>query len=111
MATVIKEIQAEDRRYDLLDGAGSDAVHKDPQYGYGVTRLITTDGNIFGTGIAYSLGGGTNLVTAAIDLLSESLVGKEIENLMSNFGYFQKSLAEHHHIRLLGPHKGFIQHA
>lgn len=108
MATVIKEIHAEDRRYDLLDGAGSDAVHKDPQYGYGVTRLITKDGNISGTGIAYTLGGGTNLVTAAIDLLSESLVGKEIEDLMSNFGAFQKSLAEHHHIRWLGPHKGVI---
>ena len=54
MATVIKEIQAEDRRYDLLDGAGSDAVHTDPQYGYGVTRLIAKDGNISGTGIAYT---------------------------------------------------------
>ncbi|NRB44284.1 MAG: mandelate racemase, partial [Verrucomicrobiales bacterium] len=108
MDTVIKEIRAEDRRFDLLDGAGSDAVHKDPQYGYGVTRLISSDSQCSGTGIAYTLGGGTDLVSSAIKLLSEPLIGKEIEELMSEFGAFQRSIAEHHQIRWLGPHKGVI---
>ena len=107
MATIIKEVHAEDRRYDLLDGAGSDAIHKDPQYGYGVTKLIT-EGEISGTGIAYTLGGGTCLVSSAIKLLSEPLIGQDIEELMSDFGAFQKSLAEHHQIRWLGPHKGVV---
>lgn len=107
MATIIKEVHAEDRRYDLLDGAGSDAIHKDPQYGYGVTKLIT-EGEISGTGIAYTLGGGTSLVSSAIKLLSEPLIGQDIEELMSDFGAFQKSLAEHHQIRWLGPHKGVV---
>ena len=108
MDTVIEEIRAGDRRFDLLDGAGSDAVHKDPQYGYGVTRLISTDSQCSGTGIAYTLGGGTDLVSSAIKLLSEPLIGKEIEELMSEFGVFQRSIAEHHQIRWLGPHKGVI---
>ena len=108
MDTVIEEIRAEDRRFDLLDGAGSDAVHKDPQYGYGVTRLISSDSQCSGTGIAYTLGGGTDLVSSAIKLLSEPLIGKEIEELMSEFGAFQRSIAEHHQIRWLGPHKGVI---
>ncbi|MDP6859221.1 MAG: enolase C-terminal domain-like protein [Verrucomicrobiales bacterium] len=108
METVIKDVRAEDCRFDLLDGAGSDAVHKDPQYGYGVTRLITEDPQCSGTGIAYTLGGGTDLVSSAIKLLSESLIGKEIEELMSDFGAFQRSIAEHHQIRWLGPHKGVI---
>ena len=108
MSVVIKEIQAEDRRFDLLDGAGTDAVHKDPQYGYGVTRITTDDKKFFGTGIAYTLGGGTELVRYAIKLLSHELVGKDIEVLMSEFGSFQRSLAEHHQIRWLGPHKGVI---
>jgi L-fuconate dehydratase len=106
--TVIEEIRAEDRRFDLLDGAGSDAVHKDPQYGYGVTRLISSDSQCSGTGIAYTLGGGTDLVSSAIKLLSEPLIGKEIEELMSEFGAFQRFIAEHHQIRWLGPHKGVI---
>ena len=108
MDTVIEDIRAEDRRFDLLDGAGSDAVHKDPQYGYGVTRLISSDSQCSGTGIAYTLGGGTDLVSSAIRLLSEPLIGKEIEELMSEFGAFQRSIAEHHQIRWLGPHKGVI---
>ena len=108
MDTVIEEIRAEDRRFDLLDGAGSDAVHKDPQYGYGVTRLISSDSQCSGTGIAYTLGGGTDLVSSAIKLLSEPLIGKEIEELMSEFGAFQRFIAEHHQIRWLGPHKGVI---
>tara|TARA_B100000579_G_scaffold109571_1_gene87421 strand:+ start:1558 stop:2796 length:1239 start_codon:yes stop_codon:yes gene_type:complete len=108
VSVVIKEIQAEDRRFDLLDGAGTDAVHKDPQYGYGVTRITTDDKKFFGTGIAYTLGGGTELVRYAIKLLSHELVGKDIEVLMSEFGSFQRSLAEHHQIRWLGPHKGVI---
>ena len=87
---VLKEIRSEDRRFDLLDGAGSDAVHKDPQYGYGVTRLISSDPQCSGTGIAYTLGGGTDLVSSAIKLLSEPLIGKEIEELMSDFGAFQR---------------------
>ena len=108
METVIKDIRAEDRRFDLLDGAGSDAVHKDPQYGYGVTRLITEDSQCSGTGISYTLGGGTELVSSAIKLLSEPIIGKEIEELMFEFGAFQRSIAEHHQIRWLGPHKGVI---
>ena len=108
MSVIIKEIQAEDRRFDLLDGAGTDAVHKDPQYGYGVTRITTECNKFLGTGIAYTLGGGTELVREAIKLLSHELVGKDIEVLMSEFGSFQRSLAEHHQIRWLGPHKGVI---
>ena len=57
MSVVIEEIQAGDQRFDLLDGAGTDAVHKDPQYGYGVTRITTECNKYLGTGIAYTLGG------------------------------------------------------
>ena len=73
---------------NFLDGAGSDAIHKDPQYGYGVTKLIT-EGEISGTG-SLTLGGGTCLVSSAIKLLSEPLIGQDIEELMSDFGAFQK---------------------
>lgn len=107
-STVIERIEASDRRFELKDGAGSDAVHTDPQYGYAVTRLFTGADGHSGTGIAYTLGGGTNLVQTAIDLLAEPLVGREIEGLMADFGRVQKSIAEHHQIRWLGPHKGVI---
>ncbi len=107
MATVITRITAHDFRYKLGEGAGSDAVHRNPQYGYGATHL-ETEGSLSGTGIAYTLGGGTQLVTEAITLLAEPLVGREIEELMADFGAFQRSIAEHGQVRWLGPHKGVI---
>ncbi len=109
MATITK-IRTEDVRFDLHEGAGSDAVHTKPQYGYAVTCL-ETDEAIEGVGLAYTLGGGTNLICEAINLLATPLVGCEIEELMANFGTFQRSLAEHHQYRWLGPHKGVIHAA
>src|SRR5262245_11732001 len=97
MATITK-IRTEDVRFDLHEGAGSDAVHTNPQYGYAVTCL-ETDAAIEGVGLAYTLGGGTNLICQAIDLLAPPLVGCEIEELMADFGAFQRSLAEHHQYR------------
>ena len=88
-----------------MDGAGSDAVHTDPSYGYGVT-LLKADNGLEGTGIAYTLGAGTNLICEAIRILGESLEGREIEELMADFGAVQRSLAEHPGLRWLGPHKG-----
>lgn len=100
-------VKSVDARFDLQDGAGSDAIHTDPQYGYAVT-LLETDSGIRGTGIAYTLGGGTNLVCEAIDLLAATLVGREIEELMADFGRVQQAIAEEPRIRWLGPHKGVI---
>ena len=107
MGITIGQITAHDLRFNLPAGAGSDAVHTDPQYGYAVTCL-GTDGPLAGTGIAYTLGGGTNLVAGAIELLAQPLVGREIEELMADFGAVQRSIAEHGQIRWLGPHKGII---
>lgn len=107
MAFVIQKITAHDLRFELQDGAGSDAVHTDPQYGYAATQLHTDNG-LVGTGIAYTLGGGTQLISQAIELLANPLIGREIEELMADFGAVQKGLAEHHQLRWLGPHKGVI---
>ena len=107
--TTISSFCTADLRFDLPPGAGSDAVHTDPQYGYAVTLLEADDGQV-GTGINYTLGGGTNLVCSAIELLVEPILGQEIEGLMSNFGEVQRGIAEHHQLRWLGPHKG-VTHA
>jgi L-fuconate dehydratase len=101
----ITQFRSFDARFDLKEGDGSDAVHIAPQYGYAVTQLCT-DTPLTGTGLTYTLGGGTELICKAIDLLAGPLAGREIEELMANFGAFQRGLAEHHQYRWLGPHKG-----
>ena len=41
-------------------------------------------------------------------LLAEELRGREIEEMMANFGAIYKSLSNHHQLRWLGPHKGVV---
>ncbi len=109
-STTIRSIRTVDARFDLPKGAGTDAVHTNPQYGYAVT-VLETDADDRGVGLHYTLGGGTHLVCGAIELLAAPLVGREIESLMAEFGRVQKQLAEHPQIRWLGPHKGVIHGA
>lgn len=108
MAT-ITAARIHDTRFDLPKGAGSDAMHTDPQYGYAVT-VLETDTGLEGTGIAYTLGGGTNLICEAIKLLAPRVLGKRVDELMASFGKEQKALADDQALRWLGPHKG-VTHA
>ena len=102
----IDRISVLDARYPLPHGAGSDAVHTNPEYCCAVTRLVA--GPIAGTGIALTLGEGNRLVCDAIELLVRSLKGKPIEELMAQFGKTLRALADDPALRWLGPHKGVV---
>jgi L-fuconate dehydratase len=104
---VVDRIAAFDMRYPLTGGAGSDAVHTDPEYSLAVTHLHTCIGRS-STGITLTLGEGNRLVCDAIEVLARPLVGLEIEELMANFGTFSKRLADDPAMRWLGPHKGVV---
>src|ERR1019366_9295218 len=104
---VVDRITAFDMRYPLAGGAGSDAVHTDPEYSLAVTQLHTSDGQ-FATGITLTLGDGNRLVCDAIELLARPLLGMEIEELMADFGSFSKRLSDDPVMRWVGPHKGVV---
>ncbi|WP_168565472.1 enolase C-terminal domain-like protein [Crateriforma spongiae] len=103
----IKMIETRDARFPLKPGEGVDAVHSEPVYSYAVTHL-RTDTNDAGTGIAFTLGGGNRLVCEAIELLTDRLIGQDIEDLMSRWGVVSRELADHPQLRWLGPHKGVV---
>lgn len=103
----ITGITTEDRRFPLENGAGSDAVHTVPIYAYAVCRL-KTDTPLDGVGLAFTLGSGNDLVCKAIEYLSEALVGREIHELMSDFGAVFAELTDSPCFRWLGPHKGVV---
>jgi L-fuconate dehydratase len=105
--TKILRMETFDARYSLPEGAGSDAVHSNPEYCLAVTRL-RTDSSHVGTGFALTLGQGNRLVCDVIQLLSESLVGISIEDLMVDFGNISRKLADDAALRWLGPHKGVV---
>lgn len=103
----IHKIETRDVRFPLPSGAGTDAVHSGSEYAFAVTLLDAGNG-LTGTGLVLTLGQGNQLVCEAIQLLSGTLVGKEIEELMADFGAVSRKLAEHPQLRWLGPHKGVV---
>lgn len=100
-------ISSFDARYPLPAGAGSDAVHTDPEYCLAVTQLHSAHG-VTGTGFALTLGEGNRLVCEAIELLAPPLRGIPIEDLMAQFGRVSRELADDPKLRWLGPHKGVV---
>ena len=104
---IIKKASSADIQFKLKNGAGSDAVHTTPIYAYAVCKL-KTDSDIEGVGLAFTLGMGNNLVCQAIDYLAKHIEGREINELMSNFGQTSKAMADDPNFRWLGPHKGVV---
>jgi L-fuconate dehydratase len=105
--TIIQSVRSYDARYPLPAGAGSDAVHSESEYCLAVT-LLETNHALKGTGFVLTLGEGNRIVCDLIEILAPALVGKEIEELLSGFGAFSRSLADHPQLRWLGPHKGAV---
>src|ERR1700730_2519812 len=103
----ITSLETRDVGFALEQGAGSDAVHSGEEYAF-ATTLLESDSKVFGTGIVLTLGLGNQLVCQAIEWLCKELIGREIEELMSQFGTVAQRLAQHPQLRWLGPHKGVI---
>lgn len=104
---MIRRIKTTDKRFRLEKGAGSDAVHRDPVYAYAVTVL--EDNVHTGTGFAFTLGAGNELVCRAAEFYARKLIGKDIEGVMEEFGLVSRWMANDHQFRWLGPHKGIVQ--
>lgn len=104
---MIKNIDVKDVRFPLSTGAGSDAIHQDPVYSYAVIQL-KDDSGIIGTGFAFTIGAGNNLVCKAARFYAERLKGKDIEEIMATFGHIFHEMANEQQFRWLGPHKGVV---
>lgn len=104
---MIRSVSVRDARFLLASGEGSDAVHKDPTYSYAVT-LLTDDHGHTGSGLAFTLGEGTQLVCEVARFYAQRLVNREISDVMNEFGRLQREMADEQQLRWLGPHKGIV---
>lgn len=104
---MIKNIATRDARFPIGSGHGSDAIHRDPVYSYSIT-LLHDDSGLTGTGLAFTLGQGNDLVCRAAEFLAADLAGRDIEEIMAGFGAWQHAAANEQQFRWLGPHKGVV---
>ena len=105
---MITRISTRDARFPIGSGHGSDAIHKDPIYSYAVT-LLTDDMGRTGSGLAFTLGEGNDLVCRAAEFYASRLRGRDIGEIMADFGRWQREMADEQQFRWLGPHKGVVQ--
>ena len=106
-STTITKVTTRDARFQLAEGEGSDAIHRNPTYSYAVTELHEGSARV-GSGLAFTLGAGNDLVCQAARFYAERLVGCEIEEVMAGFGRLQRAMADEQQFRWLGPHKGVV---
>ncbi|MGH7779111.1 MAG: L-fuconate dehydratase [Candidatus Binataceae bacterium] len=89
--------------------AGSDAVHKDPDYSAAYVVLKTDAGDgLEGHGLTFTIGRGTEVVLKAVEALRHLVVGLTLEQIAADFNGFWRSLTNESQLRWLGPEKGVL---
>jgi L-fuconate dehydratase len=110
MATKILRVTARDIRFPTsrtLDG--SDAMNHDPDYSAAYVELETDHPNgLKGHGLTFTIGRGTELCVAAVELLAPHVAGRTLEDIAADMGGFWRGLVADSQLRWLGPEKGVV---
>ncbi len=110
---VITALETHDIRFPTskeLDG--SDAMNADPDYSaaYVVLKTNCPDG-LCGHGFVFTIGRGNDIQTRACAALDYLVVGRRVEEVVSDLGAFARSLTGDSQLRWLGPEKGVMHMA
>ena len=104
----ISQLDVLDLRFPTsLTGAGTDAVHRDPDYSAAYV-ILKTDDALEGHGLTFTIGRGNEVCAAAIHALTHLVVGQRLEAITSDFAGFWRQLTSDSQLRWLGPEKGVI---
>ena len=90
-----------------LTGAGTDAMHTDPDYSAAYV-ILRTDGTLEGHGLTFTVGRGNEVCAKAIEAYGPLIVGQTLANITTDFAGFWRTLAGESQLRWLGPEKGVI---
>ncbi|PMC45546.1 fuconate dehydratase [Peptoniphilus lacrimalis] len=90
--------------------SGSDAMNKDPDYSSAYVEIKTSlEEGIKGVGFVFTIGRGNDVVCAAIDSMSQVLIGRNVEELLDNMRLAWDLFVHDSQLRWLGPEKG-VEH-
>ncbi|MCI4377603.1 hypothetical protein PGIGA_G00205490 [Pangasianodon gigas] len=105
----ISKLTVSDVRFPTsLEQHGSDAMHTDPDYSVAYV-VLDTDTSLKGYGLTFTVGRGTEIVVCAVEALSTLVIGKTLEEIVSDFRGFYRLLTNDGQMRWIGPEKGVIQ--
>ena len=91
---------------------GSDAMNPDPDYSAAYLRVCTDSADgLTGHGFVFTIGRGNDVQVAAIEALSDHLVGRDVEQLFDDMGAMWRELVHDSQLRWLGPEKGVMHMA
>jgi L-fuconate dehydratase len=90
-----------------LTNAGTDAVHKDPDYSAAYV-ILQTDGGLEGHGFTFTIGRGNEICAEAIRAFTPLVVGRDLDEVFAAPAAFWRELAGDSQLRWLGPEKGVI---
>lgn len=111
--SAIVAVTAHDIRFPTsreLDG--SDAMNRDPDYSAAYVVLETDDpGGLAGYGLAFTIGRGNDVQTAAIAALADHVIGLDVAAVCDDLGSFAHRLTDDAQLRWLGPEKGVMHMA
>lgn len=108
---LVSSVVTQDVRFPAsLDLDGSDAVNVDPDYSAAYVTLHFDNGE-HGDAFVFTCGRGNEIVTRAIEVYAELLIGRDGDELVNNLGEASKRLVHDSQMRWLGPEKGVTQMA
>lgn len=111
MTSVIERIECADIRFPTsAEAHGSDAMNLDPDYSAASVTIHGSDGEV-GHGLAFTIGRGNDVQTAAIKALEPLVVGLSLDELDRDRGLLSRTLLADSHFRWLGPEKGVVHMA
>lgn len=109
MSIVIRQLVARDIRFPTssrLDG--SDAMNPDPDYSAAYVTLYTSDDNLSGDGLTFTIGRGNELCVRAIESLAPLVIGVGLDEIVQDMGGFWRRMVGDSQLRWVGPEKGVI---
>ena len=101
--SVIAKVSTCDFRFPTSDTfSGSDAMNPDPDYSSACV-VVSTDAGDSGNGFVFTIGRGNDVVVRAIDSMSETLIGRNVEELLDNMRLAWDLFVRDSQLRWLGP--------
>ncbi len=90
---------------------GSDAMNPDPDYSAAYLELSTSEPGLTGCGFVFTIGRGNDIQAAAVEVVADRLVGRELDGLLENPSAVNRELNWDSQLRWLGPDKGVMHMA